>query len=407
MTRAPDARPGSIGHPGRRRILVTLCVTELVSWGVLYYAFPVLLADISADTGWPAATLTAGFSAALIIAALVGVPVGRWLDRHGPRWIMGAGSLLAVPALTFVALAPSLPFFIIGWLLAGIAMGAVLYPPAFAALTRWYGPQRVGALTILTLAGGLASTVFAPVTALLAAHLSWRHTYLGLAIILAVVTIPGHLLGLRERWPQSESPRTRDRSDPTGISRSLPFIALVAGLGLVSFTAFAVVINLVPLLLERGLGAGMAAVALGLGGAGQVAGRLGYPLLTRRAGVRSRTALVLLTTAVTTAILGSLTSEAALVLAAVLAGMARGILTLVQATAVSDRWGTEHYGRLTGVLSAPITLATAIAPWGGSALAGLLGSYAAAFLVLAGLGVIGTAVSLLSAPPTKATPEAT
>ena len=59
-------------------------------------------------------------------------------------------------------------WFFAGWVLAGVAMGAVLYPPAFAALTRWHGPDPVRALTVLTLAGGLASTVFAPLTAALA-----------------------------------------------------------------------------------------------------------------------------------------------------------------------------------------------------------------------------------------------
>ena len=60
-------------------------------------------------------------------------------------------------------------------------MSAVLYPPAFAALTRWYGPRRVGALTVLTLAGGLASTIFAPHHRCLAGQLGWRGTYLVLA----------------------------------------------------------------------------------------------------------------------------------------------------------------------------------------------------------------------------------
>ena len=90
-------------------------------------------------------------------------------------------------------------------------MSGTLYPPAFAALTRWYGPRRVRALTILTLAGGLASTIFAPITALLAGPLGWRGTYLALAIVLAVVTIPAHLVGLNRAWP--DAPPVLDRRD--------------------------------------------------------------------------------------------------------------------------------------------------------------------------------------------------
>ena len=80
----------------------------------------------------------------------------------------------------------------------------------------------------------------------------------------------------------------------------------------------------------------------------------------------------------------------------VVAGMARGMFTLLQATAVTDRWGTRHYGRLTGLLAAPTTLAIALAPWFGAWLAQQLGSYSAAFLVLAALG----GVALLLVPTT-------
>ena len=181
---------------------MTLCVTETTSWGILYYAFPVLAGRISADTGWSLTRLTAAFSLGLVVSAVLGIGVGRWLDRRGPRWLMSAGSALAVVCVIGVALAPTFAWFVAAWAAAGVAMSAVLYPPAFAALTRWYGERRVHAVTVLTLAAGLASTIFAPVTAGLASRLDWRDTYLVLAGLLAVVTVPAHLLGLRLPWPQ-------------------------------------------------------------------------------------------------------------------------------------------------------------------------------------------------------------
>ena len=60
---------------------------------------------------------------------------------------------------------------------------------------------------------------------------------------------------------------------------------------------------------------------------------------------------------------------ALLIAAAMLAGAARGVFTLLQATAITDRWGAAHYGRLNGLLSAPVLLATALSPWAGAALA--------------------------------------
>jgi len=100
-------------------VLVVLCVTQIVSWGVLYYAFPVLAPSIAADTGWSIAAVTGAFSAGLVVAALVGIPAGRLLDRHGPRPVMTAGSVLAVPAVAIIGSARSFPVFVAGWLLAG------------------------------------------------------------------------------------------------------------------------------------------------------------------------------------------------------------------------------------------------------------------------------------------------
>lgn len=387
------AQPGARGT-GLRAVLIVLCVTEITSWGVLYYAFPVLAPAIAADTGWSAAMVTGAFSLSQIVAAVVGVPVGRLLDHRGPRTVTTAGSVLAVASVVGIALSPSLSWLFAAWFLAGVAMAAVLYQPAFAALTRWYGPNRVSALTVLTLVAGLASTVFAPLTGLLAGALGWRQVYLVLAVLLAAITIPLHAWGLRRRWPEHVVEEAHPAGDPGRIARSRAFMLLVVAMSLGAFAAYAVVVNLVPLLIGRGMSVSAAAIALGLGGVGQVLGRLGYGRLSRGTSVRTRTVVILLATAVTTALLGVLPGPAALlVLVTVLVGSVRGIFTLVQATAVSDRWGTVHFGRLNGVLSAPMTLTAALAPWSGTVLASGLGGYPAVFLTLAGAAALAAGVA--------------
>ena len=104
---------------------------------MLFYAFTVLSVRVTQQAGWSPFAVTAAFSAALVTSALVGVVVGRWIDRHGPHAVMTAGSVLGPLALAGVALSPTLGWFVGAWIVAGMAMGAVLYQPAFAALTRW------------------------------------------------------------------------------------------------------------------------------------------------------------------------------------------------------------------------------------------------------------------------------
>ena len=79
---------------------------------------------------------------------------------------------------------------------------------------------------------------------------------------------------------------------------------------------------------------------------------------------------------------------------AIVAGAARGLFTLLAATAVSDRWGTRRFGTLNGILAAPMTAAMAISPWIGTLLAERLGSYSAMFTVLAVIIAVAAGISL-------------
>jgi len=185
------------------------------------------------------------------------------------------------------------------------------------------------------------------------------------------------------------------------VVRTRPFVLLVLSLTIASFAMFAVMVNLVPLLTARGASTTVAAWALGLGGIGQVAGRLGYAALVRSTSVRARTTWVLATATATTVVLAFVPGPVWLLIAvAVLAGTARGIATLLQATAVPDRWGTASYGALSGILAAPIMAATALAPFAGAASAGPLGGYPSMFAVLAVVAALGTVLALGSVPTT-------
>jgi MFS family permease len=404
----PAVRPaaGDAPRTGRRRALVALCVTEIVSYGVIYYAFPVLAAQIAASTDWSRTAITLAYSAGNLAGALAGIPVGRFLQRHGPRPVMTAGSVVGALAVAGIAGAPDYGLFVAAWLAAGIASAGLFYPPAFAALTTWYRSRRVAALTTLTLAAGFASTIFAPLASALSAPLGWRGTYLLLAVVLAAVTVPAHALFLRLPWTQPPAGPGQP-APPPGADRSVlvsrPFLLLVAAATLCAFAQYAALVNLVPLLTGRGLTPALAAWALGLGGAGQVAGRLCYRQLAARLGTRGRTVAVISAGAAVTLLLGLLPGPAALLVAAsVLAGAVRGVFTLTEATLVADHWGAERYAAVNGVFNAPLTAAGALAPSIGAAIAAATGSYPALFVILAAAAAAGAALAAVAPSPQPA-----
>ncbi|WP_258934753.1 MFS transporter [Nesterenkonia pannonica] len=158
-------------------------------------------------------------------------------------------------------------------------------------------------------------------------------------------------------------------------------------------------INLVPMLIDRGVSSTLAAWVLGLGGAYQVLGRLFYWAMERGMSVRARTVLIYGVTAVATGLLALDASNAVwLVIVSVGAGVGRGLSTLLKATAVTDRWGPRAYGRLSGVFNAPVMLAIAVAPAAGAWGAQLLGSWELMYVVLAAVGAAAVASLALSVP---------
>ncbi|MCL2423201.1 MAG: MFS transporter [Micrococcales bacterium] len=374
--------------------IAPLALAQVVGWGILYYATIVAASRIAADTGWSLTVVTSLFSGGLIVSAVAGIWVGRLLDAQGPRLVMTAGSALGAAGFALVALAPNPITFGAAWVVVGTAQAAVLYQAVFTVITRRYGPRRHVPLTIITVAGGLASTVFAPITAGLLAVMGWRQAFGVLAVTLAVVTVPVHWFCLEPRWAAPSPHHPQQHHTIAGVLRSRRFWFLQTATVAIVVPLFAVTLTAIPLYEEKHLSFELAALALGLIGAGQIVGRLLLLLLPRGLSPWKPLAVVGVVTATFLGFLAAVPGPAwVLVVAGVLTGAARGAQTLVQASAVADRWGTASYGAINGVFAAPVTIVAALAPAIGPAVAAAVGSYAGMAALMAGVALVGAVLA--------------
>ncbi|OJX70190.1 MAG: hypothetical protein BGO95_04115 [Micrococcales bacterium 73-13] len=381
----------------QRTRLAALSLGQVVSWGVLYYGVIVAGSHIADETGWSFALVNGLFSISLVVSAIAGIVVGRILDRRGPRLVMTLGSVIAVVGFAIVAIAPNPWVFALGWVVAGVGQACVLYQAAFTVVTRRYGERRQGALTIVTLAGGLASTIFAPIIAGLLSVTDWHTTFLILAGILAVVTIPIHWLTLERDWAPIEHHPDEQHHTVSTVLRTRRFWFLEFSTLAVMVAVYAVTLCAIPLFMERGMSFELAALGLGLLGAGQVVGRLMFLVLPRGAKPWVPLAVVSGLAALSLGVMGLVPGPAWLLIAVgILAGAVRGAQTLVNASAVSDRWGTRNYGAINGAFAAPVTILTAFAPAIGPLVADGVGGFAAMALVMAGVAAVGTVLARAS-----------
>lgn len=364
----------------------------------MYYGFPVFLAAMETDLAASRVAITGAFTVGMAVAALAALPVGRWLDRRGPWGLMTAGSCLgAALVLAWSQVSGVLGLYVV-WSLMGLALAATLYEPAFGAVVRWFPTDhRDRALTVVTLAGALASTIFMPISAGFLQHWGWRPALLGLAAILAVVTIPLHALVLRRQPPHftrdgaaKAGPAPRGPGVPLGVAARTPiFWALSLAFSIGSFSTAAVTVHLIPYMVEQGHAAAAVAIAIGWMGAMQIPGRLLFIAVTGRFGPLGVTMAVFLAQALGLGLVALAPSlPGGLVLVIAVLGAANGMATLARATTLAELFGPAHYATISGAVALGANGARALGPVGAAVLYTVLGGYRPVFWSLAGALVL-------------------
>ena len=257
--------------------VTALSVTQLVSYGTLFYAFALLIEPMERDLGWSKAALTGAYSLALVSSAFFAVPVGRLIDRGYGRAVMTGGSVLAAILLALWSQVGDYALFVLIWIGLGASMSAVLYEPGFAVLALRLGFQARRGITVMTLIGGFASTVFIPLTHLLIEAYGWRGSLLLLAAVnlaicaaLHVVTIPE---GRRKAGTAPGRRHAGERSDPRRVLTKPSFWCFVAMSVFQGIISTGLPIHLIPLLVERGFTLEYAVAAYSIIGPAQVAAR--------------------------------------------------------------------------------------------------------------------------------------
>jgi MFS family permease len=380
-------------------LVSALGIAQIVSWGTLFYAIGVLGRAMERDLGLTSLFVFGSFTAGLLVSGVMAPMAGRWVDARGGRVVLSAGSVLGAIAMAILAAAPNAPVMIAGWLVAGAAMAACLYDPAFATLSQHAGERYRWSVTALTLWGGFASTVFWPLSQLLMDAFGWRATFAIYAAMNALLCLPIHVLLVPKR-PQtaaSPAPQPAPRAAP-GEGEAIPALQdprlkwINAALAAATFIFGVVAVHLINLLTEAGLTPSQAVALSILVGPMQVAGRIVEMVFARRVNPIAvgyvsfglmLGAIALLTT------VGGMGVAAVLFVAAY--GCGNGLLTVVRGTAPAELFGREGLGALLGHLSRFAAYAKALAPAAWSALLAVgLARHAALWLLFA-LGIGATA----------------
>ncbi|MEV0560548.1 MFS transporter [Dactylosporangium sp. NPDC050588] len=401
-TRTPATASATSG--GRRgfrgfqgwRIVAVFAVTQTAGYGCLYYAFAVLLHPVAADLHASPAAATGALTTALLASAALAVPVGRWLDRHGGRALMTAGSAAGALVLAAWSQVQSLWQLYAVFVALGAAMATALYEPATAIIVAWFDPaRRASALLGMIVVAGFASTVFMPLTGLLEHRYGWRGTLLVLAALYGGVAVPLHALVVRRPSQGSaarrSTPATR-RAEVRAAVRDARFWCLAVAFVAHGAAMSAMTVHLVGFLVAAGHPATFAATVAGLLGVLSVTGRLLLTAARHRFPPHAVVAAVFAVQAVAAISLPFAGhTRAGAVVAVTGFGLGFGVASLAVPTLLADRYGTTAYASIAGTLATPVTLAKAAAPLAAAALYTAAGGYTPVLATIGGAALVAAA----------------
>lgn len=376
---------------GTAGLVSALGVAQIVSWGTLFYAIGVLGSAMERDLGLTSLFVFGAFTAGLLISGVLAPIAGRAVDSRGGRVVLSMGSILGAIAMAILAVAPNAPVMILGWLVAGAAMAACLYDPAFATLSQHAGERYRWSVTALTLWGGFASTVFWPLSQVLMAAFGWRATFAIYAALNGLLCLPIHLWLVPKRPPVVE-PRSSEAREEVPARRDPRLKWINAALAIATFVFGVFAVHMINLLTASGLTASQAVALSVLVGPMQVAGRIVEMAFARRVNP-VRVGYVSFGMMLATMLaLGSVSGMGvAAVLFVVAHGCGNGLLTVVRGTAPAELFGRQGLGALLGHLSRSASFAKALAPAAWSALLAIGLARDAALGVLFALGIGATA----------------
>ncbi len=345
------------------RIVQLLAFTQIVSWGSLYYAFTIIAGDIQRELGWRTEIVFGAFSWSLLVAGLASTPAGVLIDRHGGRMVMGAGSLLAAAGMAMLGVTHSAAQYFAAWTVIGVAMAMVLYEAAFATINREFHLGARQGISVLSLFGGLASTVFWPLTLKLNNAVGWRDTLLIYSAVHLLLCAPLHgLLKTGARRVHAASAAVRDYTLHEAV-RDPVFWKLAAAFSANMFIFSALSVHLIPLLQRFGHSMATAVMVSTLIGPMQVAGRIGEMAFASR--VRPQTVGKLTFAILPAGLLALLflgDRQFAVAAFCALYGISNGVLTIVRGTVPQALFGRENYGAIAGALAGPSLIAKAAGP---------------------------------------------
>jgi MFS family permease len=376
----------------------------------------VFVIPLQAEFGWLRSDIFLAITFTTITQAIFTPLLGRLIDNYGSKKIM-------MPSIfAFGLLLGGIPLFVkdltglyLFYAVIGVVCGGAAAVPYLRLAGAWFVKRRGLAFGLVMSGGGLGFAYTPPLVQYMIDNYGWRTGYFALAAILVFVILPLiqlfiydhpkdlNLLPDGDTVDVDESVVAADEEEKIKLGallRTPLFYQLFATFILLTFCLYGMFSNLVPMLLDRGMDSGNAALAASTVGITIIVSRIGIGFLLDKFFAPRVGMVCFILSAIGMALLAFGAVGPTAFLAAILIGFSIGAELDLLAYLVTRYFGLSSFGMVYGVLFAAFLGGVSTGPLTFGRLFDFYGSYVN-ILSVCSLIMVLTAVSMMFLPKYK------
>jgi MFS family permease len=394
-------------------------VVLFVSSGIGFYGHGVILDPLRTAHGWSKATISSAVTLYFLTAGIMGMLIGRRIDKYGPKWVLIIGSIVIGSGFFFLSLVAAVWQLYAIYLLMAIGFSCTSLVPVNTLITNWFIRKRGFAMSLTNTGLSAGGIVLVPFASYLISDWGLKITLPILGAIFWVVIIPTAIFFIKQRpsdlqqFPDGSPPETLspDKSAPpysqaaqlrvwsrTQALHTAAFWSIVVAFLLALSGQIAFLVHQVSFLSQH-LGITGAARAVSVTAAASIVGRLFLGTFVDRCDKRYVIMVCFLIQAIAVITLAYYSEAVILYLGTFAFGLTMGSIIMLQSLIIGECFGLVSFATVSGVAGLFTMSGAAFGPTIAGFIYDTTQSYQMAFTIFAALSIVAIFVILFARPP--------
>ena len=389
-----------------------------VSSGIGFYGHGVILDPLRSLHGWSKGTISSAVTLYFFTAGIMGLVIGRTIDRYGPKWVLLIGAIIIGTGFLFLSLIDSVWQLYAIYFFMALGFSCTSLIPVNTLVTNWFIRKRGFAMSLTNTGLSVGGIVMVPLASFIITHwgLAIALPFLG-AVYCVVVVVSALFIKQRpsdlDQFPDGEPPEMTPSDKPSSTLsysaqmrlwsrsqaiRTVSFWSIVIAFLLALAGQIAFLVHQVSFLSQY-LGVSGAATAVSITAGASIVGRLWLGTFVDRVDKRLVIMVCFLLQGIAVITLAHYHNVVILYLGTLIFGITMGNIIMMQSLITAECFGLVSFATVSGLAGVFTMSGAAFGPTIAGFIYDATQSYQIAFTIFAIMSAIAALVIYFARPP--------